>query len=146
MPNRLGRSDWAARKREALHGSNLVFLDPDNGLGLETEKHATYAEIRRLRRPGRSLVFITFPGRSMKHNDQVKHLHARLVEEGDASSVATLRTNVSVPRAEGSNAYVQRQRWFTIVDPDSILIDRAQRFAEALASVPRVRASLDQSL
>lgn len=120
-----------------------MFIDPDNGLGSETEKHATYAEIKLLRRPGRALVFITFPGRKMKHEDLVKHLHAKLVDEADAEGVATLRTNVSVPRASGSSSFVQRQRWLTIVDPDVQLIMRAEKFAVALASIPRVRATLD---
>jgi hypothetical protein len=43
----------------------------------------------------------------------------------------------------GSRSYVQRQRWFTIVDPDAELTARVQAFATALASVPRVRARLD---
>ena len=145
MPTRLGRAEWGSRKRETLAGANLVFLDPDNGIGAETEKHPTYTEIRRLRRPGRALVFITFPGRRMKHADLVKHLHSRLIDETDAEGAATLRTNVSVPRASGSSSYVQRQRWFTIVDPDAKLLVRAEKFVAALAMVPRVRATLDQS-
>lgn len=146
MPSRQGRAVWAKRKRDTLARADLVFLDPDNGLGSETEKHATYAEIRRLRRPGRTLVFISFPGRSMKHDDLVKHLHAKLIDEADAEGVATLRTNVSVPRASSSSSCVQRQRWFTIVDPDAQLITRAEKFAVALASIPRVRATLDHGL
>ena len=68
MPTRAERSVWGKRKRNALDGANLVFLDPDNGIGKETQKHATFSEIRLLRKPGRAIVFITFPGRNMQHD------------------------------------------------------------------------------
>jgi hypothetical protein len=142
MPSRVGRSAWGARKRSALDGADIVFLDPDNGLGKETEKHATFSEIRLLRKPGRAIVFITFPGRSMKHDLLLRQLHERLAVEADAGNVVTLRTNVSVPRAIGSSSYVQRQRWFTVVDPDAELTAKAQAFAAALTAIPRVRARI----
>ena len=143
MPTRAERSVWGTRKRNALDGADVVFLDPDNGIGGETEKHATFLEIRLLRKPGRAIVFITFPGRSMTHDALLRQLHERLMVETDAKNVVTLRTNVSVPRVAGSRYYVQRQRWFTVVDPDAEVTVRAQAFATALASVPRVRARLD---
>ena len=143
MPLRAGRSAWGTRKRSALDGADIVFLDPDNGIGGETEKHATFSEIRLLRKPGRAIVFITFPGRSMKHAALLQQMHERLSVETDAENIVTLRTNVSVPRAIGSSSYVQRQRWFTVVDSDAELRARAQAFATALASVPRVRSQLD---
>jgi hypothetical protein len=64
--------------RAALASADIVFLDPDNGLGDETGKHATLAEVRSLRRPGRSLVLISFPNRNGKHVMQVQRLHDRL--------------------------------------------------------------------
>jgi hypothetical protein len=143
MPPRVERSAWGMRKRSALDGADVVFLDPDNGVGGETERHATCTEIRLLRKPGRAIVFITFPGRNLTHDALLRQLHERLAIEADVENVVTLRTNVSVPRAAGSRSYVQRQRWFTIVDPDAELTARAQSFAKALASVPRVRARLD---
>ena len=145
MPSRLERSAWAMQKRGALDGANIVFLDPDNGVGAESEKHATFTEIRLLRRLGRAVVFITFPGRNLKHDALLRQLHERLAVEVGAGNVITLRTNVSVPRAAGSRSYVQRQRWFTVVEPDAELTARAQAFAIALASVPRVRARLEST-
>jgi hypothetical protein len=65
--------------------------------------------------------------------------------ETDARNIITLRTNVSVPCVPGSRAYVQRQRWFTVVDPDSELTARAHAFANALTAVPRVRARLESA-
>jgi hypothetical protein len=143
MPPRAERSAWGARKRSALDGADIVFLDPDNGLGGETQKHATFAEIQLLRKPERAIAFITFPGRSMTHDALLQQLHKRLTDEAHASKLITLRTNISVPSAAGSRFYVQRQRWFTVVDPDAELTARAHAFAAALASVPRVRARVD---
>jgi hypothetical protein len=145
MPSRGGRIAWGERKRAALEDTDLVFLDPDNGLGAETGKHATHSEIRLLRRPGRALVVISFPGRSMPHGNLLCHMHQRLRLEADAAKVITLRTNVSVLRAPGANSYVQRQRWFTVIDPDADLIDRAHAFAGTLNSIPRVRAQMDDA-
>jgi hypothetical protein len=145
MPTRAERSVWGTRKRNALDGADIVFLDPDNGIGKETKKHATFSEIRLLRKPEkpeRAIVFITFPGRSMKHDDLVRQLHERLVDETEtrAENIVTLRTSVSVPTAEGK--YVPRLRWFTVVDADKKLTSRAQNFAKKLTSVPRVAAKL----
>ena len=140
MPTRAERSRWGKRKRNVLDGANLVFLDPDNGIGKETEKHATFSEIRLLRKTGRAIVFITFPGRGMKHDALLRQLHERLADEADAENIVTLRTSVSVPSAAG---YVPRLRWFTLVDPDDELIVRAQAFERALAFVPHVKARLD---
>lgn len=143
VPSRVERHAWGVRKRSALDAADILFLDPDNGIGGETEKHATFSEVRLLRRPGRAIVFITFPGRSMTHDALLKQLHERLSIETGTDNIATLRTNVSVPRAAGSSSYVQRQRWFTVIDPDAELMARAHAFATALASVPRVRAKLE---
>ena len=143
MSPRVERGAWGARKRTALDRADIVFLDPDNGIGAESEKHATFSEIRLLRKPGRAIVFITFPGRTMPHDALLRRLHDRLAVEADAENVITLRTNVSVPRAVGASPYVQRQRWFTVVDPNSELIARSQCFAKAIASIPRVQGRLD---
>ena len=143
MPTRAERSVWGTRKRNALDGADIVFLDPDTGIGKETKKHATFSEIRLLRKPGRAIVVIIFPGKGKKHDAQLRQLHERLAVETHAENIVTLRTNVSVPTAVGSPFVVQRQRWFTLIDPDTELAARAQAFATALASVPRVRARLD---
>ena len=86
-------------RRSVLDSANIIFLDPDNGVGAETEKHATLTEIQMLRKPGPAIVFITFPGRTMKHDALLRQLHERLACEVGAETVMTLRTNVSVPRS-----------------------------------------------
>lgn len=141
MPSSVGRSAWAVRKRSTLSTAKIVFLDPDNGSGKESEKHATASEIRLLRGAGRAIAFITFPGRKMKHHALLEQLHERMIAETGTKNLITLRTNISVPRA-GSTSFVQRQRWFTVVDPDAELTSRAQAFALALEAVPRMRAVL----
>ena len=78
----------------------------------------------------------------MQHDALAQRLHERLQAEVGAEDIITLRTNVSVPRAVGSRSYVQRQRWFTVIDPDAGLIARAHALTSAIASVPRVRARL----
>ncbi len=143
MPSRVQRSAWGTHKRNALDDANLVFLDPDNGIGAETEKHATFKEIRLLHKAGRAIVFITFPGHNLKHDALLQHLHEQLAAEVGAETAITLRTSVSVPRSAGSRYYVPRARWFTVVEPDAELTARAQAFAVALASVPRVRTRLE---
>ncbi len=142
MPARASRVSWAIQKRAALADTDIVFLDPDNGLGKETPKHAAWPEIRALRHPGRTLVFITFPGRTKPHAVLLQELHDRLVGETGANRVATLCTNVSVPRAADSSSLVQRQRWFTLVDPDDTLLARAKAFSEAMSALPRATARL----
>jgi hypothetical protein len=143
VPPRAKRSLWGMQKRSILDSADIVFLDPDNGVGDETKKHATFAEIRLLRKLKRAIVFITFPGRQMKHDALVQQLHERLHMEAHASNIVTLRTNISIKVAARSRSYVQRQRWFTVVDPDAELTSRAYAFAKNLSSVPRVTARLD---
>lgn len=136
------RESWSAGKRTHLEAADLIFLDPDNGLGT-TLKHATSDELRSLNRQGRSMVFISFPSMNKPHDDQVAFLHERLIREANAREVLTLRTSVSVPRSRESPYFVPRSRWFTIVDPDQNLIQRITAFSQALAAIPRVKVRLD---
>jgi hypothetical protein len=53
------RSAWGAGKRSTLDAARIVFLDPDTGIGEETEKYATYSEIQQLRKPERAIVIIS---------------------------------------------------------------------------------------
>jgi hypothetical protein len=143
VPTRSVRAEWAEQKRAILKDADIVFLDPDNGIGAETEKHATLSELKLLRRSRRTIVFISFPGRSAPHEMLLKQLHEKLARDVGAKQLRTLRTNVSVPRTEGSRSYVQRQRWLTLIDPDEQSIVRAHVFAGKLNSVPRVTAKFD---
>lgn len=143
VPARVQRDAWAGRMRAALNDADIAFLDPDNGLGKKDKKHATESEVQLLWRPGRAIVFITFPGRTAPHDMQVKRLHEQLSVIAGGAAVVTLRTNVSVARAQGAGSNVQLSRWLTIVDPDATLLARARKFADSLTTIPRVRARLD---
>ncbi len=141
MPHFTKRADWASRKRDALGACDLVFLDPDNGLGSDPEKHATFAEVRALRKTGRAIVFITFPKR-VSHDLQVRELHQRLRNETGTETVFTIRTSVSV-QSSNPKYFVPRARWFTLVDADATLLHRAQSFALALSSIRRAVAKIE---
>ncbi len=141
-PLKIGRDNWIAQKCRALETADLVFLDPDNGLGNDLKKHATYSEVKRLCRPNRSIAFITFPGRSMTHEARVQQLHRQLRDETGAKKIMTLRTNVSVP-ARRPRYFVQRQRWFTLVDPSTQIIERANKFAEIFKTIPRTKLHIN---
>jgi hypothetical protein len=142
MPAPLLREPWGEGKRSALDSADLVFLDPDNGIGKPSIKHATLSEVNLLRRAGRAITFITFPGRSRPHDILVKELHRRIREENGAASVITLRTCVSVRSVKRPNSFLPRLRWFTIVDPDAALVARTERYARVLSNIPRATAKL----
>ncbi len=93
----------AALERAAIWPNGALFhrdpmpLRADRGAwgAAESEKHATFSEIRQLRKPGRAIVFITFPGRNLTHDALLQQLHERLTVECDTKNVVTLRTNCS---------------------------------------------------
>jgi hypothetical protein len=139
VPSSRERPRWADRMRSSLDNANLVFLDPDNGLGRPSRKHATIDDIANLRRSGRTVCFIVFPGRTHPHDRLVEHLHSRLLNEARANSAATLRTSVSLL---GRNGYLPRSRWFTLVDPAPSDVEQLDAFARRLAAMPRTRADV----
>jgi hypothetical protein len=142
VPSGRDRLAWATRKRTTLEGADIVFLDPDNGVGAESIKHATFSEIRLLRRARRVIVCITFPHRNLSYQDQLEELHERIISKTGANQIATLKINVSISRGDGSRFVVQRQRWFTILDADSEVMTRVVSFAKAVSTVPAVTARL----
>lgn len=141
VPPASARLRWGEAKRQALADADLVFLDPDNGVGAISARHASFDELRHLRRPGRALVFITFPGRR-PHADILADLHANVRHHTGTDSVLTLRTNISVP-ASKPGYFVQRQRWFTIIDADDTLVARALSFVSDAGSVRRLSIKID---
>lgn len=130
------REGWSERQCKAFEKSDLVFIDPDNGLGSATERHATMAEVKALRKTGRALAFITFPGRTKKHPELVRDLHLQLANETGATGVFTLRTSVSL--RWGTGRIPPRTRWFTVLDADDELRGRGREYAAKLAGIPGV--------
>lgn len=137
------RHFWASRMEAVLREADIIFLDPDNGLGNGTERHATITEVAAMRKPGRSVVLIKFPGRK-NHDQQIEEYHALLRSRAGASSVVTVRTCVSIAvlNKRGLLQVVPRVRWFTIIDPDDASIDRAKQFAQKLNEIEKCKAEV----
>lgn len=135
-----GRFRWALQMRQKLADADLVFLDPDNGVGGRSVKHATWGEVRSLVRSDRCTAFITFPGRT-PHDEQTVRLHDLVRDETHCESVATIRTSVAVP-ATKPGAFVPRVRWFTLINPSVALLGRLHNFAVAVNAQPRMSASI----
>jgi len=142
IPSLSGRDSWIEGKRLVLANADLVFLDPDNGIGRPSKKHATLSELTALRHPGRSLGFIAFPHRNSTHADQLQQLHYAIRIQTGISVVRTLRTSVSLP-SKRIGQHVPRIRWFAFIDLDTELEQRLVAFANAIREIPRVRAHLD---
>jgi hypothetical protein len=138
LPRATGRKEWAAAMNQALGGCRLVFLDPDNGLGETTLRHATFEEVKLLRRPGeRALVLIKFPGRESFGAQEARY-HDHLRTKTGVEHLLTMRTSVTVPAKNG--AVAPRFRWFTLLDPDDELAARFDVFANQLSRIRNVNA------
>lgn len=138
VPIRVGaqRQQWFEAMKNHLAGCDLVFLDPDNGLGRADKLHATVDEVREMRQDKRSIVLIKFPG-FVEHYEQMKRCHRQLLETAGAESVFTIRTCVMI---EGR----PRIRWFTIIDGAKELENRARGFADKLNSIEGCKAACFQ--
>lgn len=135
VPPAKERPAWADETRRAFEECDVVFLDPDNGVG-KTKRHATAAEIAAMRRPGRAVVLIKFPGRQ-EYDVQAGAHHDWLRQHTRASSVVTVRTSVWVK--------TPRLRWFTIIDADDVLTQRARRFVSTLNGIMHCKSDIKSS-
>lgn len=139
VPPRQSRAAWADGMCRRLADRDFVFLDPDNGLGRSTPRHATAEEIKALRRPGRSIMLIKFPGR-VRFDAQEDAYHAQLRDTTGATRIMTLRSSVTIPGINGRK--VPRFRWFTLLDYDDGLAARMADFCGRLEDIQGVRASI----
>jgi hypothetical protein len=144
VPSTANRHPWAVDMKRTLREANIIFLDPDNGLGSSSNRHATVAEVAAMRQPGRAVVLIKFPGRRGDHTSQIEAYHSLLRNQVGAISIATVRTCVSVlvPNKRGLPQRVPRTRWFTIVDVNDVLIERAKQFVLKLNGIENCSADL----
>lgn len=126
------RHSWAMDMKSALQESSVVFLDPDNGVGAG-KRHTTVDEIEAMRRPGRAVVLIKFPARE-NHERQLQAYHDLLQDQTGAVSVVTVRARVWLQQPS--------LRWFTIVDADDALVERAKHFAHKLDGIEKCRADV----
>lgn len=139
VPPSGSREAWANNMVGVLREADIVFLDPDNGVGKESERHSTIAEIAAMRKPGRTVVLIKFPGRGTTHAEQIEEYHTSLRSGSGALSVVTVRTNVFV-NTSGLTRGVPRARWFTLIDADNLLIERVEQFAASLNAIDKCSA------
>ena len=137
VPSAESRQSWAVDLKTALQGSSIIFLDPDNGIGAQSERHATFSEIEALRQPSRAVVLIKFP-RHSNHPLQLETHHGLLRDKARASSIFTVSTCVWLNQP--------RFRWFTIIDGDGALIERARQFAQKVNAIEKCKAELIEGL
>jgi hypothetical protein len=123
-----------------LAPADLVFLDPDNGVGRAGRRHALVSEIDRLREePSRAVLLIKFPG-MVQFDQQELGYHSLLSSQRCDLEILTLRTSVMVQCKD--NRWVPRARWFTLLNPDASLKTRFLEFRDRLNSMPKTKASL----
>jgi hypothetical protein len=127
------RTEWVDSMVTGLDDSDLVFFDPDNGLGRHRTKHAHIADLMALQRPQRAMAIIKFPGRNMSHAMQIASLHQQLVDAGFRDPI-TVSTCVSIVSANGFA--VPRHRFFTLVDSTRAACQRVIAFAARLNLLP----------
>jgi hypothetical protein len=84
---------------------------------------------------------IKFPGRE-NHGQQIEEYHSLLQTKAGALSLVTVSTCVSVEvlNKGGLLQGVPRIRWFTLVDADDALIERAKQFARKLNGIEKCKA------
>ena len=128
------RSAWVDGMARTLAEADLVFLDPDNGIGSDPKKHARLTDIAALRRDGRCVTVIKFPQFNLNHGVQLENLHRALGSVGFKKG-ATLVTSVSVPTAPGSASVVPRARFLALAGEDETLLLRLGKFHERLAAM-----------
>jgi hypothetical protein len=140
VPSTGNRHSWAIDMKFVLQEASIIFLDPDNGVGSVSERHTTVAEVALMRQPERAVVLIKFPGHE-NHDRQIEVYHGLLQQTG-AVSMVTVRTCVSVEvrNKRGLLQRIPRVRWFTIVDADDALIERAKQFAHKLNAIEKCSA------
>jgi hypothetical protein len=128
------RIEWVEEMVANLADSDLIFHDPDNGLGEHRTKHAQIADLVALQRPHRALAIIKFPGRHATHATQITNLHQQLVDAGFRNPV-TVSTCVRIVGQAGRA--VPRHRFFTLVGGTIPARQQVRAFAERLNALDR---------
>jgi hypothetical protein len=138
---RLARSAWIERTHDHLAGTDLVFVDPDNGLetsrfspaARRAAKCVALAELRALAQPGRTLlVYHHQTRRPGGHEAELRHWGQRLSAAG-FRQVDAIRARPYSPRA------------FFLIDAPQVMRDRAAdlclRWHELLSWRPNLQGA-----
>ena len=119
------RRDWLEEIRRKLGPTDLLFLDPDNGLepdgfhptAAKSDKSIMISELHQLARPGRCLiVYHHHIRRAGGHHAEMQHLADRLGASGFAS-VDALRARSFSPRV------------YFLLDAPALIRQRAEQIA-----------------
>jgi hypothetical protein len=120
----VARLEWIASAATKVAGSDLVFMDPDNGLapegfnanGKSSIKSATISDLRAFAKPGRTLiVYHHHTRRPGGHFEEIRYLGQRLRDAGFAT-VDAVRAGRYSPRV------------FFVLDATDNIRERAQNF------------------
>ena len=119
-----GRAVWFARLTHWLARSDILFLDPDNGIASAgfsgSTKSVTLEEVSYLRDKARTVIIYHHQTRAKGgHVEEIEHIGRSLVDPYEYQAVCALRAKSWSPRA------------FLIISPDRELWARSQAFAAA---------------
>lgn len=123
------RDAWASTMLKRFKDCDIVFADPDKGLGPASAQHATQDEIELLGLKGkRPVAFIKFPGRE-NHEEQVAKLHAQFAPAG----MVTVRTCIIIKKTP-------RIVWLSVLHPSDAIRAAVRDFADRFNSVDDAEA------
>jgi hypothetical protein len=125
------RSEWLQRALEATAGCDVVFIDPDNGLEVKTQrhtrrgpKHVFFDELVPYLRRGQSLIIYHHIARKGSAVDQIQQRLSQIAERlRGCDAPFALRYHRGTSRA----LFVVPTKAHS-----SVLVDRAKRFASGL--------------
>jgi hypothetical protein len=137
VPHNCDRASWTEEMKDFFVSSDIVFFDPDKGLGESKVEYATVDEIRSMRRERRTLVLIHFPSFAESWEQAVSAHHALISNATDAKNIFTIATSATVQRQNPfrNGVKIQRSRWFTVIDADKVIRGRAENFVKKLNSI-----------
>ena len=130
IPTGVQRSLWLRQMSELLEPSDVVFVDPDNGIGAATKLHVTVEEVEALGRNKRPVIMIKFPHRNAKYPEQLDELHQLF----NGRPITTVMTSVWVKQP--------RATWFSIINSTELMNVAAQEFVERFNSIQHAKAEV----
>jgi hypothetical protein len=121
LSDAVSRTVWFVGLNQFAFRSDILFLDPDNGLTTSTAaspKHVAVDEVSLLRRSARTIIIYHHLGRQAGgHVDQMRTWAGRLLPRYEHRAICAVRSRSWSSRA------------FFIVGPDQQMWDRARAFA-----------------
>ncbi|MGA2217355.1 MAG: hypothetical protein ABSG51_04670 [Terracidiphilus sp.] len=139
---RIDRPEWINQVCKKLEKSRILFLDPDNSVHRRpTIRHASFDEVKLLRKSGKALLLIKFPAR-VPYGQQAEAYGASLRDLACAERSITLRTTARLHH-QNEGGPVFRSRWFTLIDGSTDLEARFRSFTKSANSIEGLHCTLD---